>query len=188
VKKGEKGLFFYFQATLPGGKGKTHFWKYYDLTQNRIIDNRYLIANLIACDRDTARVVADYDVFGIQEKIIEDILKSHREQRSLQAAPKMVDPLQQVVATTLQGFLNHPNVSRQKVIRAIRYLNTPLSVPLVKELRKLQNEFQHNAVALIDGICSMSEKYGSSESGSSEALPELRREDLRLVCFDYVSS
>lgn len=190
VKGREKGLFFYFQAEPPGAKGKFHFWKYFDLTQNRILDNRYLIANLIACDKDTPRVVGDYDVFGIQEKIIENILQTHQEQRGMQAVPKVVDPAQQVIATSLQGYLNHPDVSRQKIIQAIRFLNKPLSSPLVKELKRHHTEFLKNSdiASFIRNICSMADTYGSAETGGPDSLPELRREHLRLICFDHVCS
>ena len=77
MKPRAKGLFFYFQAPAPEAGGKLHFWKYYDLVDRRIIDNRFIIANLIACDRDTPRVTGDYDVFDIQEKVIENIRRSY---------------------------------------------------------------------------------------------------------------
>ncbi|RJP26281.1 MAG: hypothetical protein C4520_00790, partial [Candidatus Abyssobacteria bacterium SURF_5] len=188
AKRGEKGLFFSFQAGEE--KDKKHFWKYYDLNRKEIIDNRYLISSLIACDKDTPRVVADYEVFKIQEKIIENILKTHQEQRSLQAVPKTVDPAQQVIATTLQGYLNHPDVNRQKATRAIRFLGHPFSSPLVKELKKLHAEFQHSSdiVSFLDNISSMAERYGSIADARIETAPELRREDLRLICFDYICS
>ncbi|MBI5119056.1 hypothetical protein HZA56_21540 [Candidatus Poribacteria bacterium] len=190
AKRSEKGLFFYFQGILPGERGKLHFWKYYDLGQGRIIDNRYVVANLIACERDTPRVVSDCDVFSVQERVIEDILKTHREQRGLQAAPKVVDPLQQVITTTVQGYLNHPDIARQKAMQAIRFLNKPLASALVKELKKLNADFQKGAaVALfIEGICSMADKYGAANEGGSGTMPELRREDLRLICFDHICS
>jgi len=56
-----KVYFFYFQASASEG-GTHHFWKYLDLKDQRIIDNRYIIANTIACDRDTPRVVDSGDV------------------------------------------------------------------------------------------------------------------------------
>jgi len=190
AKRAEKGLFFYFQTVPAGREHKLHFWKYYDLTQERIIDNRYLISSLIACDRDTPRVVGDYDVFEIQEKIIEDILKTHQQRRGLEVAPKTVDPAQQVVATTLQGYLNHPSVSRQKVTRAIRFLSRPFPPALVKELKKLHAEFKNSSDvgAFVEDICSMADKYGTTDRVSQETLPELQREDLKLICFDYVCS
>jgi len=64
-KPNAKGMFFYFQARPAPSGEKLHFWKYYDITADHIVDNRYLIAQLIACDRDTPRVTGDYDIFGI---------------------------------------------------------------------------------------------------------------------------
>ena len=126
MKPRAKGLFFYFQAQAPEG-GKLHFWKYYDLVENRIIDNRFIIANLIACDRDTPRVVGDYDVFAAQERVIEDILRGYQEQQALDEAPKTVDPLQQTVATTIQSYMNRPEVNRQEALAAIRFLSAQRS-------------------------------------------------------------
>ena len=128
AKAGAKGVFFYFQAeTSPGGK--QHFWKYLDLKEQRIIDNRYVLANLIACNRNTPRVVDPevFDsVFDLQEKVIEDILRSFQEQQALEVAPRSVDPIQQTVATALQGYLNHPDVDRRQAIGALRFLNQPM--------------------------------------------------------------
>jgi hypothetical protein len=107
-------VFFYFQAR-PRNGARLHFWKYYDLKNGGIIDNRYLIANLVACDRDTPRVV-DPDlfrsVFDLQEKVIANILSSVEEQKAREAAPRSIDPIQQTVATMVQGFLSHPDVDR----------------------------------------------------------------------------
>jgi len=90
----------------------------------------------------------------------------------------------------LQGYLNHPDVSRQKIIQAIRFLNRPLSSPLVKELKRHNAEFQKNSDigSFTGNICSMADKYGSAETDGPDSLPELRRETLRLICFDHVCS
>src|SRR5439155_23212687 len=45
VKPNATGVFFYFQARR--GDERLHFWRYYDLKGRTIVDNRYLIANLI---------------------------------------------------------------------------------------------------------------------------------------------
>ena len=68
----------------PQNADPLHFWKYYDLKRDGIIDNRYLIANLIACDRDTPRVV-DPDIFARVfesrgERAIEKVLQSSQQQ------------------------------------------------------------------------------------------------------------
>jgi len=196
AKVGAKGVFFYFQADAPEN-GKLHFWKYFDLKEQRIIDNRYVIANLIACERETPRVVDSEivrAVFDLQEKVIEDILRSVQEQKALEAAPRSVDPIQQTVATAIQGYLNHPDVERSRAIEVIRFLNKPMLKVQVDELRRAYKEFQRKGdiKALLVSVEAMGEGYGELEASghpaASTPVGELRREDLRLICLDILTS
>ena len=186
-----KGIFFYFKASDPIGQGHLHFWRYYDLREERIVDNRYLIANLIACNPETPRVVADYDVFDLQEKVITDILQSHQRQQSIQAAPKVIDPIQATVATAIQGYLQHPKVDRAQALDAIRYLNQPLPGVQVKELRNAFKVFRNDQAidVLLQIVLSLKSRYGTiGTSDSGATARSLRREDLHLVCFEYICS
>jgi superfamily II DNA or RNA helicase len=195
AKAGAKGVFFYFQANTPA-RGKAHFWKYFDVKEQQIIDNRYVIANLIACERDTLRVIDPEmfrAVFDLQEKVIEDIIRSVQEQKALEAAPRSVDPIQQTIATAIQGHLNHPDVDRPQAIEVIRFLNQPMLKVQVVELRRAYKEFQRNRdiKALLTAVEGMRSAYGeqpvNSHLAGSTSLDELRREDLRLICFDLVT-
>ena len=195
VKSGAKGVFFYFQAPASEG-GIHHFWKYFDLKDERITDNRYIIANTIACDRDTPRVVDPEmfeSVFDFQEKVIEETLRSFQEQRALESAPRSVDPIQQTVATVLQGYLNHPDVDRRQAIDIIRFLNQPMLAVQVRDLRNAHKEFQRRGdiKALINTIGDLRSKFGAQQTASSNGKPifisGLNREDLRLICFDLIS-
>jgi hypothetical protein len=126
AKAGANGVFFYFQAPAKEG-GKLHFWKYLDLRDQAVIDNRYIIANMIACQKDTPRVVDPEifrTIFELQERVIADILESEEEKRALEVAPRSVDPIQQTVATALQSYLNHPDVNRRDAIEVIRFRGT----------------------------------------------------------------
>jgi len=186
-----KGLFFYFKVPDPTGQGYLHFWRYYDLLDKRIIDNRYLIANVIACQPDTPRVVDDYDVFGIQEKVIEDILRTHQRQQALQTAPKVIDPIQQTVATAIQGYLQHPEVNRKHALDAIRYLSQPLPGVQVKELRSAYKAFQkdQNIQPLLEIVLSLKSRYGTNGGMTTGfKTKSLRLEDLHLVCFEFICS
>ena len=193
AKVGAKGVFFYFQAAPKGGQ-RQHFWKYYDLKENGIVDNRYVIANLIACERDTPRV-ADPAMFGsvfsLQEKVIDDILRSVREQKALEAAPRTVDPVQQTLATAIQSYLNHPDIDRQQAIAAIRFLNQPMLAVQVKELRRMLKEFQasSNVAELLKAVDGLRETYRSGSDGRGQGgtgTEGIKREDMRLVCFEFV--
>jgi hypothetical protein len=190
TKPRAQGVFFYFQARNPDGPGQLHFWKYYDAVENRIADNRFIIANLIACDRDTPRVIGDYEVFAIQEKIIDDILRSHQEQQALEEAPKSLDPLQQTLTTTIQSFMNRPELKRQQALAAIRFLNQPLQSVVVKELRAAYRAFQGNADVgmLVNIVLQLNERFGSASNPAIRTGRSLKREDLRLICFDHLCS
>lgn len=194
VKSGAKGVFFYFQAPAPEA-GTHHFWKYLDLKDQRIIDNRYIIANTIACGRDTPRVVDPEmfkSVFNLQEKVIEETLHSFEEQRALESAPRSVDPIQQTVATVLQGYLNHPDVDRRQAIDTIRFLNQPMLAVQVRDLRQAYKEFQRmgDIRALLTTLHDLHNKFGTQETNSSngktDPVSKLNRENLRLICFDFV--
>ena len=187
---GERGIFFYFTAPGDDGEGRRHFWRYYDLTRDRVLDNRFLIANLIACAPDTPRVVGDCDVFAVQDKVIEDILGSVRERQAVAAAPKMLDPLQQTVITLLRAYLNSPSVERAKVRDAMRRLRDPMSHTAIRDLRRTYERFQHDqdVEPVISYVRSLDITAPSAGVGSSKPKRPLTREDLHLVCFDFVWS
>jgi len=188
AREGERGIFFYFTAPAEKGGGRRHFWRYYDLIRNRTIDNRFLITNFIACSPDTPRVIGDADVFAIQEKVIEDILHSVEEQQAVEAAPKVLDPLQQTVITLLRGYLNSPTVERNDVRRAMHRLRQPMTHAAIRDLRQAYHKFQMN-----HDIQDMLRSVDEVESGDfgldtvrNERYTALTREDLHLVCFDFV--
>ena len=144
-----RGVFFYFQAVSAGGK--QHFWRYLDLKTGRVQDNRFLVAVMVACERDTPRVVEPdmfKDVFDCQEKVITDILRSVEEQKALEGAPRTVDPIQQTIVTVLQNVLNHPSIQRSRAIRAIRFLSQPMLSVQVRALREAYRAFQATATLL----------------------------------------
>ena len=179
ARPGARGVFFYFQAR-PNNGARLHFWKYYDLKNGGIIDNRYLIANLIACDRDTPRVV-DPDifksVFDLQEKVIANILGSVEEQKARDAAPRSIDPIQQTVATAIQGFLSHPDVDRARAVEVIKFISLPMRKTQVTQLREAFKDFQRRSELqrLIARIEEIRAKFG-------EPPPIQPRHDKRAAC------
>ena len=186
---GEKGLFFYFTAPGGPGEGRRHFWRYYDMSRDRVLDNRFLIANLIACAPDTPRVVGDCDVFAIQDKVIDDILNSVQEQQAVEAAPTILDPLQQTVITLLRGYLNSPTVTRSEVRDAMQHLSAPMTHTAIRDLRRAYERFQHSQgiESMISHITTDSSVSAASTAPPSPQTP-LARDDLHLICFDFVWS
>ena len=154
LRQGARGVFFYFtdqakqrgQAVTKGAR--QHYWRYINLLEDsrggRIEDNRYVITNLVQCQPDTPRIVpvdGEVDIFALQEKVIASIVQASTEQLAVEEAPRLLDPIQQTIATTLRGYINNPVVSRKEVIAAIQRLSEPQPGVYIKALRKAYEAF-----------------------------------------------
>ena len=190
ARDGEKGLFFYFTAPGARDEGRRHFWRYYDINRDRVFDNRFMIANLIACSPDTPRVVGDCDVFAIQDRVIDDILGSVHEQQAVEVAPRILDPLQQTVITLLRGYLNSPAIRRAEVREAMQRLQSPMTYTAIRDLRRAYEEFQRNqdVGSVIGHVLLMDAVEADRESSGPDPHKPLTREELHLVCFDHICS
>ncbi|MEK7993953.1 MAG: helicase-related protein [Planctomycetota bacterium] len=188
ARPGHRGIFFYFTVPGPKGEGRRHFWRYCDLSSGRILDNRLLIAGLISCSPDTARVIGPGDVFEIQERVMRDILQSSLERQAAEAAPKIIDPIQQTVSTLLRSYLSSPQVVRNDVKAAIRVLGEPMPRVHIKTIRKAYEAFvaDKKIQQLLEKMNSLEGLAG--DGGREEPEAPLRPEDLHLICFDYIWS
>lgn len=186
-----KGIFFYFTAPAEEG-GRHHFWRYYDTQAGTVLDNRLLIANLIKCQPDTPRFTGEgeVDIFEIQERVIESIVTSSQERQAMEAAPKQVDPVQQTIITALREKMNNPAVDRGELISLMKFLGQPMANVYVRELRQAYEVYatEGELRSLLDRIREIKAGTGEVETGDSGSEPAVRREDLQLICFDYVWS
>ena len=155
-----------------------------------MVDNRFLIANLISCSTDTPRVAGDCNVFAIQDRVIDDILGSVREQQAVEAAPRILDPLQQTVITLLRSYLNSPAAKRTEVREAMQRLRSPMTHAAIRDLRRVYEQFNgdQDIAPVIGCVLAMDAVEADSESFGPDAHRPLTREDLHLVCFDYIWS
>ena len=128
----------------------------------------------------------------MQERVIESILQASVEQVAVEEAPKLLDPIQQTIVTVLRGYVNAPDFNRKEVIAAMQKLNIPQPRVYVKALRKAYDEYKksRNVQDLLSTVQSIGaidaeETKANGRNGEGRKHP-LRREDLKLVCFDYV--
>ena len=149
-----------------------------------------LIANLIHCQPDTTRVIGEADIFEIQDRVIDDIVESSREQQAIERAPKRLDPVQQTVITALRGYLNNPDVSRQEIRALMKFLGQPLPNVHVKALRRAYDAYTSGGSiqSLMEGIGTIRASTGPPDEEAEEPGGPINREDLHLICFDYVWS
>lgn len=194
ARQGARGVFFYFRADT--ADGPQHFWRYLDLCEDRILDNRHFIASLIACQRDTPRVVEPLlweRIFDLQEEAIADILRSVGERASLEATARLVDPVQQSVSTVLQTALQESQVDHARAVAAIRFLAQPMVNVEIRELRAAFRRCQNagDVAELLATVEALRDNAGGAETPESAAYSvsaeTLRRDQLRLICFDLIT-
>jgi hypothetical protein len=208
LRQKAKGVFFYFTApdkiwqedrgrseSIQQQSKQNHYWRYIDLAEDpkggRIEENRYLISTLIRCEPDMPRFVPpvyEVDIFALQEKVIDSILKTAVNQVAIEQGPKLLDPVQQTIATILRTYANAPGYNRKEIVAAIQKVNVPQPSVYTKVLRKAYETFKTNGdvgilLAAVQDIGANMDNKPAQVSKNSSAL---RREDLKLICFDYV--
>ncbi|HLX40177.1 MAG TPA: C-terminal helicase domain-containing protein, partial [Ktedonobacteraceae bacterium] len=205
MRSAARGVFFYFTAEEKRRSKKTgnatattnkqHFWRYIDLSTDwrggGIENNRYVITNLIQCQPDTPRFVpsaGEADIFSLQEQVIASIVQSSVEQVAIEEAPKLLDPIQQTIATILRGYINSPAVNRKEIILALQQLNQPQPGVYIKALRKAYDAFiaTNHVNELLASVQHIAQVEKPSINAAHQETSPLAREDLKLICFDYI--
>ena len=149
---------------------------------------------IIACGPDTPRFPPPYrevDVFEVQERIIESILGDVEQQEAAAVVNKPVAEEQALVSQVIQAHLNSPEYDRKELRELRKFLKQPLVGASVQQLRKaLQSYSSSNEVdALIDTVRELYQhqaEIGIAASDDQRRTPQIRREDLKLICYEYI--
>lgn len=182
------GMFFYFQAPRSVGEGRRHFWRYIDARTHEVRENRFEVAQLIACQPDEPRYIGDQDVFALQERVIDHILASEREVEAKAAAPATVEQIQQTITEELKDAMRRQTVDREAAKAAVRFLGQPMGRALHAKLKRAYAAWTENRndAALVTTVGLMADEFGKARPISERGL-ELQRSDLELICFEYVT-
>jgi superfamily II DNA or RNA helicase len=183
------GMFFYFQAPRADGLGKRHLWRYIDADGQNVMENRYEIAQRIACPPEEPRYITEMAVFALQEKVIQNILAAEREVEAKAAAPAAVDPIQQTVAESIKNAIRRRAVDRESAKGCIGFLGQPMGKSLHVKLRNAYEQWAESRddKALVAEVGELAQQFGKEKAAPARA-NRLAREDLQLICFEYVSS
>jgi hypothetical protein len=184
------GIFFYFRAPRADDGGHRHFWRYIDAGTQEVLDNRYEIARRIACQPDEPRYIGSQDVFALQEKVIEHILSTERELESEAAASPVVDPVQQAVREELRVAMQGGSVDRESAKGAMRFLNQPGGRFVITRLKAALRDTKrtNDDGALLAVVLDLARDFSKGRADERDETRPVHREDLELVCFEYVSS
>ena len=182
------GMFFYFQAPRADGQGKRHFWRYIDARTHEIVENRYEIAQRVACQPDEPRYIGDQDMFVLQQKVIDQVLASEREVEAKAAAANAVDPIQQTVAEEIKNAIRGNSVDRNVAKGCLTFLGQPMGASLHKKLRAATESWKQSRddAALVSEVAALAEEF-SKERPVASTGPRLQPADLELICFEFVT-
>jgi SNF2 family DNA or RNA helicase len=187
-----RGVFMYFTAPHPEGEGRQHFWRYYDFERREITDNRYQIMQIIACGPETPRFPPPYtevNIYDVQEQVIENILQSVSYQQAVAVAPKVVSQEQLTVAELLREYVDYPETNRDEIREMRKFLKQPLPGVYVKRLRGSLQDFKvsKHVLDLLAVVRELQQAFGTVEP-VEKPQQRLSREDLHLICYEYVCS
>ena len=93
-RAGERGIFFHFQAFPDDPERRRHYWVYRDHATGRFEDNRFRIAQLIACGEGEPRAEPIDSVFDVLADAVEHVLGSIRRTAAMEQATPKADPEQ----------------------------------------------------------------------------------------------
>lgn len=196
-----RGLFFHFRA------GDRHFWRFVDADTGEIEGNRHDLAGLIRCGPDEPRLVDPAlraRVYDLQERAIEDILRSVEADSARETHPPILSKEQNQARGILENALGRPGIDGQAVRKALRSLGRPWSPGQSKALGRAlaSHKAAPNPATLLARVLAIAGEDGSDPApatiptadapapGPSPADPgtaPLRREDLRLVCYEVLN-
>jgi len=196
-----RGLFFHFRA------GDRHFWRFVDADTGEIEGNRHDLAGLIRCGPDEPRLVDPAlraRVYDLQERAIEDILRAVEADSARETHPPILSKEQNQARGILENALGRPGIDGQAVRKARRSLGRPWSPGQSKALGRAlaPHKAAPNPPTLLARVLAIAGEDGSDPApatiptadapapGPSPADPgtaPLRREDLRLVCYEVLN-
>lgn len=179
------GMFFYFRAKRCDD-GFRHFWRYIDASSGKVSDNRFEIATLIACGPEEPRFIGDHNLFRLQERVIDEIMRSEQSTETRSRVAAATDPIQQTLAEDLKGVMRAGTAPRDRAKAALQFLGQPVGKAIVAKLKKLRIDWLNHRddPRLVQGLDGLAADY--SKAGAEAAEQPLRREDLHLVCFEFV--
>lgn len=180
------GIFFYYKAE------DNHFWRFYDVGYNRILDNRLDIFRRIYCKLDTPRIEADIDIYDIKEKVKEAISEDTKAKRAAMMAPKKLDKVQSDLIAILREGVTLRKVDKSLAYDIIKILNLPMTSAFIKDLKLVRDLFnkEKDYFELQESLKVFSKQFESNGGVEDEKEPERKSyapEDLELVCFMTLS-
>jgi len=180
------GVFFYYKAE------DNHFWRFYDVGYNRILDNMLDVFKRIHCRPDTPRIEADIDIYELREKIKNAISEETMAKRAAIMAPKKLDKVQTDLIALLRDGVMQRKIDKSLAYEIIKILNLPMTLAFIKDLKTIRDLFnkQKDYGDLQESLKIFAKQFDSTGESEEEKEPEIKSyapEDLELICYMTLS-
>ena len=125
------------------------------------MENRYEIAQLIACPPEEPRYIGDQDVFVLQEKVIDHILAAEREAEAKAAAP-IPSIRSSRRSPRVKDAIRRRTVDRETAKTCIAFLGQPMGRGIHVKLRAAFDAWKdsRNDADLVTEVHRLSEQFG----------------------------
>lgn len=186
LRRGEHdGMFFHFRASRSDGSHR-HFWRFVDAASGKSTDNRFEIARMIGCGPEEPRFIGDHDLFAMQDKAIAAIAKGEESLKTQRVVGQTGDPIQQAIAEDLKAGLRRGTIDRARARTLLGFLGQGFGKAVVLKLRALRATWEQarDDSDYINALDLLMRDYSKQDSHEGDGLS---REDLELVCFDFIS-
>jgi superfamily II DNA or RNA helicase len=195
-RPGRRGVFFYYQRRGQTPADTDHYWRYIDAATGDVEDNRLALAELIRCGPDEPRLVdpaLKAQIHTLMAAVEEQIIETTREHEAVKTAPRELSADQSAVLVVLQQALHGGGVERRRLTALLGRLSLPLLAAPVKELKQALATYRRDGdtPAFVAACEQVSARYvpapaPPADTGHPGVRPALRREDLRLICFEFI--
>ena len=107
---------------------------------------------------------------------------------NLLVAPTAVDPIQQTISEIIKDSIRRRSVDREEAKTCITFLGQPMGRALHTKLKAAYDEWNtdKNDTTLVAEVMSLEQQFGK-ERAKQSSVKLLSREELELICFEYVS-
>jgi hypothetical protein len=129
------------------------------------------------------------DVYALQERVIEGILADVTQQQATALVSKPVAQEQAVVSQILRENMNNPALNRAEVRELRNFLKQPLVGASVRTLREALKQYNVNnsPQPLVEAVRELHSQQGEIiPQGMVERPVSVSREDLHLICYEYI--
>jgi len=180
-----KGLFYYFKTEID------HYWRFYNLNTNSILENKYEIFRYIYCDGKDPRVEFDYPALEIMEKVKKHIQEEIVKKQLIPHLPKPLEKVQRDISSILESNVHVIPEKAPEIVEIAELVRKPLNRTLLKELKKYLKDYRDGGSykELVADMMKFRESYFEIDIPlNNELLDEmdLDEDELKLVCYELI--